>query len=45
MAELVAKRDVKTPSAKSKKTWCQTCLFSRPNKRKSEGWDHVTWLL
>ncbi|ONK68708.1 uncharacterized protein A4U43_C05F15080 [Asparagus officinalis] len=41
MAELVAKRDVK-PSAKTKKAWCQTCFFSRPNKRKSEGWDYVT---
>lgn len=42
MAELVAKRDVKTPAAKSKKPWCQSCFFSRPNKRKSEGWDNVT---
>lgn len=42
MAELVAKRDVKSPSAKSKKTWCQNCFFSRPNKRKSEGLNYVT---
>lgn len=42
MIELVSKRDTTSPSAKSKKTWCQNCFFSRPNKRKNEGWDYVT---
>ncbi|KAL5983392.1 Plant intracellular Ras-group-related LRR protein 4 [Asimina triloba] len=41
MADLVAKRDVKTQPVKTKKTWAQYCFFSRPNKRKHDGLDYV----
>lgn len=41
MAELVAKRGVKTQPVKVKKTWNQFCFFSRPNKRKHDGVDYV----
>ncbi|KAK9285667.1 hypothetical protein L1049_024866 [Liquidambar formosana] len=41
MAELVAKRDVKSQPVKQKKTWAQICFFSRSNKRKRDGIDYV----
>ncbi|XP_059645251.1 plant intracellular Ras-group-related LRR protein 4 isoform X2 [Cornus florida] len=34
MAELVAKKDIKSQPVKPKKTWAQICFFSRSNKRK-----------
>lgn len=41
MAELVAKREVKSLPVKQKKTWAQRCFFSRSNKRKRNGMDYV----
>ncbi|XP_072990054.1 plant intracellular Ras-group-related LRR protein 4-like [Typha latifolia] len=41
IAELVAKRDVKSQTTKTKKSWAQFCFFSRPNKRKHDRLDIV----
>ncbi|CAK9156282.1 unnamed protein product [Ilex paraguariensis] len=41
MAELVAKKDVKSQPVKQKKSWAQICCFSRSNKRKRSWGDYV----
>ncbi|KAG0459303.1 hypothetical protein HPP92_022431 [Vanilla planifolia] len=40
MAELVNKREIESQSSKGALANC--CFFPTPNKRKSDGWDHVT---
>ncbi|KAL1820308.1 hypothetical protein ACET3Z_015177 [Daucus carota] len=41
MAELAAKRDVKAPPVKEKKSWASICFFSKSNKRKRNGMEYV----
>lgn len=41
MGEFVAKRDLKTQSVKTAKTWAPCCFSSRPTRKKHDILDHL----